>query len=462
MNITTMPSNPEAEAAVLGSVMCDSDVLADIDLSGDDFYSQANRSIWETMRAMAAERAPIDMVTLSSRLKKEDLLDKVGGIAYVTMLAGNVPSSSRAGYYAGLVVECSKRRRVMQIASESANRASAGEDDPDVILDSMQNDVTAAMLRGKAGDIQSTQESVMAYSDWFEKRIAAGDDTGVKAGFVDLDRLTHGWQPGDFDLIAARPSMGKTAFALNIAANACKAGKAVAVFSLEMPKEQLYTRIVSSEAAINLSRLFTPAVLNSDEHSLVMTTLEKIYDDWRLYIDDRSGITPVELAAKARRIKAKYGLDLIVIDYLQLMSGGSGHTENRTQEVAYITRSLKNIAKDLQVPVIALSQLSRGVESRQDKRPMLSDLRDSGSIEQDADVVMFLYRDDYYNPNTDKRFSELIISKQRNGPLGTVNLFFAKQFTRFASLAKYEEASTCTRNGAGTFGKDVAPEQIAR
>jgi replicative DNA helicase len=450
-----MPNNAEAESAVLGSVILDNGVLAELTLAGDDFYKQANRIIFSTMRKMAAEHKPIDLVTLVSRLKQDACLDTVGGIAYVTSLANYVPSASNATYYAGLVLECAKRRKVMEIASESANRAAAGDEDSDTILDDMQHRITDAMLRNGSSDVQSTQDLIMGVSEWIEKRAQAGDNTGIKSGFTDVDKLTHGWQAGDLDLIAARPSMGKTAFALNIAVNACKTGKSVAFFSLEMPKEQLVSRIIASEAAINTSKLFVPASLTEAEHSKVTKMLETMYDQWHLFVEDRSGITPVELNAKARRIRAKYGLDLVIIDYLQLMNGGKDHNENRTQEVSYITRSLKGLAKDLQVPVIALSQLSRAAEQRQDKRPMLSDLRESGSIEQDADLVMFLYREDYYKPTTDKKYSELIIAKQRNGPLGTVGLYFAKEYTRFADLALGEDTGWTARQ----FGEEIPQKQ---
>ena len=453
-----MPNNPDAEAAVLGSIFVDNDSLADVAgiLSADDFYRQANRIIYGAMRKMAAENTPIDLMTVTDSLQKSGDLERAGGIAWITAAAIAAPSATNVEYYAKIVADASKRRKVIAIAMDGQQRAIAGEDEIDSLLDDMQHRITDTMLQGGQTEIESPQELIMSVSEWFDRRIAAGDETGVPSGFIDLDRLTHGWQAGDLDIIAARPSMGKTALALNAAANACKRGKSVAFFSLEMPKEQLIARIISAEKGIDTGRIMNPSCLSEEEHARRLECLSDIYEHWNIHIDDRSGITPAELNARARRIKAKFGLDIIMIDYLQLMDPGKSRQENRTQEISSITRALKRMAKELGVPVIALSQLSRGVEQRADKHPMLSDLRESGSIEQDADMVMFLYRDDYYNPQTEKKQTDLTIAKHRNGPLDTIGLFFAKQFTKFLDLTTMEEPKC---KGANQFGAAIPQKQ---
>ena len=445
------PQNTDAEIAVLSAIFLQNDILADLGdtLRQDDFYRQQYRIMYAAMCRLFSRNMPIDLLTVTDELKKSGELDKVGGITTITAVAGASPTAANVEYHVNLVIDAAKRRNILRIAENSKARADSGEDAPDAVLDDMQQEITDVLLRGKADDIQSTQDMLMDAITWFDERAALGDDTGIASGFSDLDKLTHGYQPGDLDIIAARPSMGKTAFALNCGVNACKKGKGMLFFSLEMTKNQLIARALAGEAGIELSRLMNPACLTNEEHSKRLHYLE-VMNRWNFHIDDTAGITPADMIAKARRYKARFGLDIIIIDYLQLMSGGK-KSENRTQELSFITRSLKQMAKDLQVPVIALSQLSRDLERRQDKHPLLSDLRESGSIEQDADMVMFLYRDDYYNPETDKRYTELIIAKNRNGPLDTVNLFFAKPFTRFGNLKM--EDKPCN---ASTLGKTVA------
>lgn len=438
-----IPNNADAEAAVLSAVFQDNELIVDLGdaLSPDDFYRQSNRQVYAMMRQMASEHKPIDLVTLTSRLKEAGHLEKIGGITYVTKIANASPTAANVMYHADLVADCAKRRKLIEIALEAQQRASEGTDDTNVVLDDMQQKITETMLRSKAGDIESTKDLVMSVEDWFDHRISLGENTGVPSGFGDIDAITHGWQPGDLIVLAARPSMGKTALAVNFGVNACKKGKAVLIFSLEMSKPQLVSRIIASEQCIDLSSIMNPSALTESEHGRRLDCLNEIYEHWHLHIDETAGITSAELGAKARRYKSRYGLDMIIIDYLQLMAGNNarpGSAENRTQEISAITRALKQIAKTLDVPVIVLSQLSRAVDARADKHPMLSDLRESGSIEQDADIVMFIYRDDYYYSQTEHNYSDVQIAKNRNGALASVKLFFAKKFTKFASYSGRE------------------------
>lgn len=429
-----MEHSTEAEQAVLGAMICKNDVITDVldRLTVNDFYEQRNKVMFSAIKKLAADRKPADLVTITQALNESGDLERCGGVMYVTSIANAVPSASNVGAYVDIVVDRSKRRKLMETTSMIQSRLKE-EDDIDLVLDDAQGEITKTILRNCNDDIQTTPEMIMEYVDWMNNRRAMGDETGTMSGFKDLDKMTHGFQEGELDILAARPAMGKTALALNIASNACDKGKSVLMFSLEMSKEQLLSRLVAVNKKIDSNTVMNPSEMTDNQYNEFLQFSNEVYSKWKLRIDDRAAITPTELANKARRIKARDGLDMIIVDYLQLMDGtrGGKASESRVQEISYITRELKKTAKDLEVPVIALSQLSRSVEQRQDKRPMLSDLRESGSIEQDADIVMFLYRENYYYPECGHNVTELIMSKHRNGPIGTVNLVFMEQATRF-------------------------------
>lgn len=436
-----IPKNVEAEAAVLGAIFTKSEVLANVAevLQPDDFYRGSNRMIYNAMRKLAADGRPIDLLTVCDALGGD--LAKVGGVAYVTSIANATPTAANVQYHAGIVIECSKRRRLLGVLQEAIEEAQDTSGSVDDILEAAQKSITDIILRSSRADITTTMELCLGVSEWIDSRAAMGENTGILSGFNAIDSITHGWQPGELIVLAARPSMGKTALALNMAANACEEGKAVLFFSLEMSKEQLMARMIASERAINTQTIMNPGTMSEAEYSRMLAGLGKISQEWKFYIDEQRNITPMRISAKGRRHKARFGLDIILVDYLQLMTADDGQSkhhsaENRTQEIGTITRGLKKLAGELGVPVIVLSQLSRSVEARQDKRPLLSDLRDSGSIEQDADVVAFLYRDEYYNKNTSKDYSEFIIAKNRNGALGEAKLSFIRQFTKFMSYTK--------------------------
>ncbi|MDI3533938.1 MAG: replicative helicase [Thermosediminibacterales bacterium] len=433
------PQNIEAEQSVLGSMLIEKEAIvsaAEI-LTGDDFYKEAHQKIFETIEELSNRGEPVDLITVVEELRKKNQLESVGGMTYIASLANSVPTAANVEHYAKIVKEKSLLRKLIYAATKMASMGYEGSSDIEEILDEAERLVFEIAQKRSVSDFYPIKDVIMQTFDRIEQLYNnKGSMTGVPSGFPDLDRLTSGFQPSDLILIAARPSMGKTSFALNISQYAAIRAKVpVAIFSLEMSKEQLVQRMLCAEA-------------NIDSHKLRSGQLED--DDWPrlaramgplseadIFIDDTPGISVMEMRAKARRLKAEKGLGLIVIDYLQLMQG-RGNTENRQQEISEISRSLKALARELNVPVIALSQLSRAPEQRQDHKPILSDLRESGSQEQDSDVVIFLYRDEYYNPNTDKRnIAEVIIAKQRNGPTGVVELVWLKQFTKFASLDKY-------------------------
>ena len=443
------PQNIEAEQAVLGAMHIDKEAIAKATevLSADDFYREAHRVIFSAMLELYNKNEAVDMVTVTEILKRDNKLEDIGGIAYITSLANVVLTAANVKYHAEIVAEKSVLRQLVRVSTEIAAMGYEANDDVGTLLDTAESRILEISNRKKKADFTPINDILMDSVQSIESLLQnKGGLTGIPAGFADLDKLTSGLHPSDFIILAARPSMGKTALALNIVQNvALRAHKAiggeprsVAFFSLEMSKEQLVNRMLCAEAGIDSQRLRVGEMHDEDWTHLwdACDTMSRA----KIYIDDTAGITAMEMRSRARRLKAEHGLDLIVVDYLQLMqgSGKRNNSGDRQQEVSEISRSLKALARELDVPVLALSQLSRSVESRQVKRPMLSDLRESGSLEQDADIVAFLYREDYYNPDTENKHTELIIAKHRNGPVDTVNLFFQKQFTKFVGFTKRE------------------------
>ena len=434
------PQNIEAEQAVLGAMMIDKEAISKATeiLRENDFYRQDHRAVYQVIVDLFSKNQAVDMVTVTESLKREGKLDDVGGIQFITYLANAVPTAANISYHAKIVEEKSLLRQLISVSTQIAGSGYEGSEDVNSLLDNAERMILAVSERKISRDFSPIKEVVMSAVDRIDELYnKKGGITGLATGFIDFDHLTSGLQPSDLILIAARPSMGKTALVLNMAQNvAIREKKAVAFFSLEMSKEQLVQRMLCSEASIDSSRLRIGELEDNDWEKLIWAADGLSQAD--IFIDDTPGITVMEMRAKARRLKVEHNLQLIVIDYLQLMQGsGKKNSENRQQELSDISRSLKALARELNVPVIALSQLRRSVESRQIKRPMLSDLRESGALEQDADLVAFLYREDYYDKETEnKNITELIIAKHRNGPVDTVKLFFHKQFTRFANLAK--------------------------
>ena len=433
------PQNVEAEQAVLGSMLIEREAISRVSeiLRPEDFYREAHRLICSAILQLFNKNEAVDLITLTELLRREDKLEAAGGISYVTSLANSMPTAANVSYHAKIVEEKALLRQLITAATHIAGMGYEANDEVESILDQSEKIILEVANRKVTGEFAPIKNIILdAFSKIEQLYASRGGITGLSSGFKDLDRLTAGLQPSDLILIAARPSMGKTAFVLNIAQHvAVKEKKAVAVFSLEMSKEQLVQRMLCCEAPIDAQRLRIGELQDNDWKNLVRAA-ERL-SAAPIFIDDTPGITVAEMRAKARRLKAEHDLKLVVIDYLQLMSGGgSNKGENRQQEISEISRSLKSLARELNVPVIALSQLSRSVESRQSKKPMLSDLRESGSLEQDADIVAFLYREDYYNPETElKNITEVIIAKHRNGPVDTVQLYFHKAFTKFADLS---------------------------
>ena len=434
------PQNIEAEQAVLGAMKIDKEAISKATelLRENDFYRQDHRAVYQVIVDLFSKNQAVDMVTVTEALKREGKLEDVGGIQFITYLANAVPTAANVSYHAKIVEEKSLLRQLISVSTQIAGSGYEGTEDVNSLLDNAERMILGVSERKISRDFAPIKEVVMSAVDRIDELYnKKGGITGIATGFIDFDHLTSGLQPSDLILIAARPSMGKTALVLNMAQHvAIREKKAVAFFSLEMSKEQLVQRMLCSEASIDSSRLRIGELEDNDWEKLIWAadSLSRA----EIFIDDTPGITVMEMRAKARRLKVEHNLQLIVIDYLQLMQGsGKKNSENRQQELSDISRSLKALARELNVPVIALSQLSRSVESRQVKRPMLSDLRESGALEQDADLVAFLYREDYYDKETEnKNITELIIAKHRNGPVDTVKLFFHKQFTRFANLAK--------------------------
>lgn len=436
------PASVEAEQAVLGAMLLKPEAVttAAEELSADDFYRETHRLIYEAMMELKDRTEPVDLVTLTEQLKKADKLAKIGGIPALSLIANSVPTAANVHYHARIVHEKAQLRSLISAATEIAGAAYESADEVEDIMDNAEKRILAVSSGKRSKDFVPLQEILLDTLEQIDARYNnKGSITGLPTGFTELDHLTAGLQKSDLILVAARPSMGKTAFTLNIAAHVVlRAREPVAFFSLEMSKEQLVQRLLCSEGRIDSQRLRV-GELEEKEWGDLIDTANRL-SAAPLYIDDTPGITVMELRSKARRLKAEHGLSLIVIDYLQLMQGrASKNGDNRQQEISEISRSLKALARELNVPVIALSQLSRSVESRQVKRPMLSDLRESGSLEQDADIVMFLYREDYYDPETEnKNITEVIIAKHRNGPVDTVDLTFLKQFTKFGNLSRMQ------------------------
>ena len=434
-----LPHSMEAEQSVIGSMIMDREaiIVASEIVLGDDFYNKQYGVVFDTMVELNDEGKPVDLVTLQDRLKEKDVPPEVSSLEFIRDLITAVPTSANIKHYANIVAEKATLRRLIRINEEIANTCYVGKESLEDILSDTEKRIFDLVQRRNTGEFVPIRQIVMNAMDSIEKASHnKGNVTGVATGFLDLDYRTAGMQPSDLILVAARPSMGKTAFVLNIAQYvAFKQVKTVAIFSLEMSKEQLVNRLFSMESKVDSQHLRTGNLSDVEWEKLIESA--GAIGKSNLIIDDTPGISISELRSKCRKYKLEHNLEMIIIDYLQLMSGSGRSTDSRQQEISDISRSLKALARELHVPVIALSQLSRAVEQRPDHRPMLSDLRESGAIEQDADVVMFIYRDDYYNKDTEKKgIAEIIIAKQRNGPIGTVELVWLPDFTKFANLQR--------------------------
>ncbi len=433
-----MPNNLEAEQSVIGSMIMDREaiIVASETLHREDFYHQQYGVLFEAMVELFNEEQPVDVVTLQNRLREKDVPAELSSMEFVGELVTSVPTSANIKYYANIVREKAMLRRLIKVNEEIANQCYLDRDSVEDIMAETEKQIFNLLQNRGGEDYVPIKQIVIQALEKIEMASKQkGNVTGIATGFVDLDYRMSGLQPSDLVLVAARPSMGKTAFVLNIAQYvAFHSNLATAIFSLEMSKEQLVNRLFALEARVDAQLLRSGNLADSDWEKLIegAGTIGKS----KLIIDDTPGISISELRSKCRKYKLEQDLKLVIIDYLQLMSG-SGRSDSRQQEISDISRSLKGLARELNVPVIALSQLSRQVEQRPDHRPMLSDLRESGAIEQDADVVMFIYRDDYYNKDTEnKNIAEIIIAKQRNGPIGTVNLVWLPQYTKFANMEK--------------------------
>ena len=433
-----LPHSIEAEQSVIGSMIMDRDaiLIASEMLTSDDFYQKQYGIIFDTMVELCNEGRPVDLITLQNRLKEKDLPPDISSMDYVRDLITTVPTSANIRYYAEIVSDKAVLRRLIKANEEVANACYLEHQPVKEILEESEKKLFNILQRDVSGEYVPIQQIVLEAIDTIEKASRLkGAVTGIPTGFIDLDYKTAGMHNSDLVLIAARPSMGKTAFVLNIAQYmACRKDVTVAIFSLEMSKTQLVNRLLSMESHVDAQILRTGNLEGDDWTKLVEGA--NIIGRSNLIIDDTPGISIAEMRSKCRKYKLEHGLDIVMIDYLQLMSG-SGRYDSRQQEISDISRSLKSLARELNVPVIALSQLSRAVEQRPDHRPMLSDLRESGSIEQDADVVMFIYRDDYYHKDTEKKdIAEIIIAKQRNGPIGTIELVWLPKYTQFVNMKK--------------------------
>ncbi len=431
------PHSIEAEQSVVGAMLMDKDAITTASeiISGEDFYQTAYGVVFDSVVELFNEGKPVDLITLQNRLKEKDVPEEISSLEFVRDLVAAVPTSANIKYYAEIVAEKSLLRKMIKMNDEITNACYLAKEPVEAIMERTEKQVFELVQNRGASDYVPIRQVVLNALEKIEKASKSkGTVTGIPTGFIDLDYKTSGFQPSDFILVAARPSMGKTAFVLNIAQHvAFRQNKTVAIFSLEMSKEQLVNRLFSLESYVDAQLLRTGNLKDSDWEKLIegAGTIGKS----NLIIDDTPGISISELRSKCRKYKLEHGLDMIIIDYLQLMSGSVGkRSDSRQQEISDISRSLKAVARELNVPVISLSQLSRAVEQRPDHRPMLSDLRESGAIEQDADVVMFIYRDDYYHKDTEHvNEAEIIIAKQRNGPIGTVTLTWLPQYTKFAN-----------------------------
>ena len=433
-----VPHSREAEEAVIGAVLINPEAYYDVAqfLQTDDFYIHRHRWIWQAFTHLHEQRIPIDFLTVSEELDQNGQLGEIGGAAFLTALINNVPTSLHAEAYGHLVEETAIRRRMLEAANAIAKLAYKEEVGIEEVMNESEKAIFGVSERRMTRDLQTIQQALSDYYDRIDQLMQRGEDTyGVPTGFIDLDRLLGGLQPSDLLIIAGRPGMGKTAFMLSAAKQAAQVHKKhVAVFSLEMANEQLVQRLIAQETGIDTHHLRT-GQLNEEEWPLFAHAIE-VLSDTRIFLDDTPGLTPLQLRTKCRRLHLEFRLDLILVDYLQLMSGGM-RIENRVQEVSYISRNMKMLARELNVPVLAAAQLSRAVEQRADKEPQLSDLRESGSLEQDADVVMFIHRPDMYEKDSLRENVAVIkVAKHRNGPTGNIELVFR------SNLAKFENAAT--------------------
>ena len=433
------PHSIEAEQSVLGALLLDKEAIntAVEHLKSDDFYKEANREIYEAVLVLNNRNEPVDLITLSEELKRRDTSESIGGITYLANLSSSIATTANTKYYCDIVEEKSILRRLIGSSNEIMGLAYDNSESVNVIIEKAEKnifDITQGAHR--KGFFPINEVLLTSFAQIEERAANKGKLTGITTGYADLDLKLSGLQKSDLVLLAARPSMGKTALGVNIATNASLKGDGkIALFSLEMSKEQLVQRIISSTAHVDLQKIISGNLLDDEWLQIVnaMAPLSKM----DIYIDDTAGISMMEMKAKCRRLKVEKGLDLIVVDYLQLMQM-DGRVENRQQEISAISRGLKALAKEMECPVLALSQLSRAPELRSDHRPILSDLRESGAIEQDADVVMFLYRDEYYDKESEqKNIAELIIAKHRNGPTGQIELVFKQEYTKFLNMEKY-------------------------
>ena len=427
------PHSVESEQSILGSILLDKDAIITVTetIKPDDFYKEAHKIIYECMITLSNKGEPIDLITLTEELRKQGHLNDIGGISYITSLSTIVPTTSNVKYYADIVKEKSVLRKLIKASNEIINLGYSGATKIEDVLEQAEKSIFDISQEKTSDDFKSINLVLMDAYDMIEKLYTNKSDvTGITTGFKDLNKKINGLQRTDLILIAARPAMGKTAFSLNLVQNAALKGDAsVAVFSLEMSKEQLVQRMLSSQSSVELKKIKT-GTLNDNDWPRIIDAMA-VLSDAKIHIDDSPGIKISELRSKCRKLKIEKGLDLVLIDYLQLMEG-EGNNESRQQEISKISRSLKILAKELNCPVVALSQLSRAPEQRADHRPMLSDLRESGAIEQDADIVMFLYRDEYYHADSEsKNIGEVIIAKNRHGETGSVELVWLGEVQRF-------------------------------
>ena len=433
------PNSREAEQSVIGAMLMDKEAIevASEIINPEDFYDRQLGILFESMVELDKEGSAVDVVTVQNRLREKNAPPQVSSVEFIGDLINAVPTSANVKYYARIVADKSTLRKLIHVCEDTINTCYSGTDDMEVVLNEVEKSVFQITQKRNTAEFVPIDKVVMNALDRIERASRTkGNVTGHATGFTDLDYNTAGFQPSDLILIAARPAMGKTAFVLNIAEHmAFHDNKCVAMFSLEMSKEQFVNRLLSMESHVDSQNIRTGNMSDMDWEKLIESA--DVIGSSKLIIDDTPSISIQELRSKCRKYKMEHDLQVIIIDYLQLMSGGTKSSESRQQEISEISRSLKALARELNVPVVALSQLSRAVEQRPDHRPMLSDLRESGAIEQDADMVMFIYRDDYYNKDTEKMgIAEIIIAKQRHGPIGTVELLWLPEYTKFANLEK--------------------------
>ncbi|MDW5300253.1 MAG: replicative DNA helicase [Sedimentibacter sp.] len=433
------PHNSEAEQTVLASALLDHIAVEKIVnlLNNDDFYYEANKEIYDSIKQVHIQNIPVDVLTVSEELKKRGKIDYIGGFEYLAGLTENIITSKNVEAYCNIIREKSTLRKLISVSNEIIEKGFKESDDVQKVIELAESRIFAISQNRSINSFAEIKDVLMEVFNQLEERaMNKGSLTGITTGYDDLDRMTSGLQKSDLILLAARPSMGKTALALNIAMNAVKTGASVALFSLEMSKEQYVQRIISTESMVESTKLRT-GNLDDDDWSRLISVMSTI-SSYKIFIDDTASVTLFEVMSKCRRLKIEKGLDLIIIDYLQLMTDGGKGGDNRQQEISNISRGLKAMARELNCPVVALSQLSRAPELRNDHRPIMSDLRESGAIEQDADVVMMLYRDEYYNKEESEKkgITDVIITKQRNGPVGTVELAWIGQYTKFGNIQK--------------------------